>query len=156
MWIVYRGAAGCFARIALAMMLQLVFRDQLPEHAFQFRDTPRQIVNRIAFRIGQPAVFQYAAFGPHADYAPGNAHHRGVVRYGTHHHGAGPHLNVVPNADIAEDFGAAPHHYSIAERRMAFAFLIAGAAQRNALVEEHVVADFGGFANHHAGPVVDE
>ena len=39
---------------------------------------------------------------------------------------------------------------------MALAPLAAGAAQGHALVEQHVVADFGGLADHDAGAVIDE
>ena len=34
--------------------------------------------------------------------------------------------------------------------------LFAGAAQRHALIQQHIVADFGGFADHHAHAVIDE
>src|SRR5690606_12275963 len=40
--------------------------------------------------------------------------------------------------------------------RRALAFLPAGAAQRYAVVERAVVADFGGLADHHAHAMVDE
>ena len=39
---------------------------------------------------------------------------------------------------------------------MALAPLVARAAQRHALVEQHVVADLRGLADHHAGTVIDE
>jgi hypothetical protein len=39
---------------------------------------------------------------------------------------------------------------------MALAFFLAGAAQGNALVNEHVVADLGRLADHHAHAVVNE
>ena len=39
---------------------------------------------------------------------------------------------------------------------MALAVLLAGAAQRDALVQQHVVADLRGLADHHAHAVIDE
>ena len=39
---------------------------------------------------------------------------------------------------------------------MALAVLLAGAAQRHALVHRHVVADYGGFTDDHPHGVVDE
>ena len=39
---------------------------------------------------------------------------------------------------------------------MALAFIPTGAPQRNPLVEGDVVADQGGFTNHHAHPVIDK
>ncbi len=39
---------------------------------------------------------------------------------------------------------------------MALAALRAGAAERHALIQQHVVADLGGFADHHAHTVIDK
>jgi len=39
---------------------------------------------------------------------------------------------------------------------MALTVTLAGAAQRHALVQSHVVAHNGGFADDHAGGVIDE
>ncbi len=39
---------------------------------------------------------------------------------------------------------------------MALPALVARAAQRYTLVEEHVIADFGRLADHHAQAVIDE
>jgi len=39
---------------------------------------------------------------------------------------------------------------------MALALLLAGSAERDALVEQHVIADFRGLADHHAHPVIDK
>ena len=44
----------------------------------------------------------------------------------------------------------------ILDRRMAFFLLEAGAAKRHALVDQHVVADFRGLADHDAHAVIDE
>ena len=73
-----------------------------------------------------------------------------------HHHRAGADLDVVADADIAQHLGAGAHHHAVAQGGMALAFLVARAAQRHALVEQHIVADFSGFADHHAHAVVDE
>src|SRR5229473_4485815 len=39
---------------------------------------------------------------------------------------------------------------------MTLLFLEAGAAERDALVDQHVVADFGGLPEHHAHTMIDE
>jgi hypothetical protein len=39
---------------------------------------------------------------------------------------------------------------------MAFALVPGGAAERDAVVQRHVVADLGGLADHHSSAVVDE
>jgi hypothetical protein len=70
--------------------------------------------------------------------------------------GTGADLDVVANFDVAQHLGAAPHHHAIAQGGVALAFFVARAAQRHALVEQHIVSDFGGFADHHAHAVVDE
>ena len=49
-----------------------------------------------------------------------------------------------------------PTTTSSPDRRVALAALEAGAAERHALVERHVVADLGRLADHDAGAVVDE
>ena len=96
------------------------------------------------------------AFGADADDAAGDADHRRVVRDMVDHHRSGADLDVIADADVAEHLGAGADHHAVAEGGMALAALAAGAAQRHALVEQHVVADLGGFADHHAGAVVDE
>src|SRR5207248_2243966 len=65
-------------------------------------------------------------------------------------------LDVVADLDIAQHFGSGPYDDVVAQRGMAFAALIAGAAEGDSLVEQDVVADFGGFADDDAGAVIDE
>jgi hypothetical protein len=39
---------------------------------------------------------------------------------------------------------------------VAFAFLLTGTTKRNTLVEKAIIANFGGLADHHTHPVIDE
>jgi len=43
-----------------------------------------------------------------------------------------------------------------ADGRVALASIFAGAPERDALVNQHVVADLAGFTDHHAHAVIDE
>ena len=48
---------------AVLAPLQLVLGDHFAEHAFQFGDAARQVVDRLAFGIGQPSVIQAPSLG---------------------------------------------------------------------------------------------
>src|SRR5215469_8412155 len=63
---------------------------------------------------------------------------------------------MVADTNVAQDFGAGAHHHVIAQSGVAFAGFVAGATQGYALVEENVVADFGGLSNDDAHTVIDE
>ena len=58
--------------------------------------------------------------------------------------------------DRPEQLRARADHDVVAHGRVALAAREARAAQRDPLVEGHVVADLGRLADHDAGPVVDE
>src|SRR5271170_4145236 len=55
---------------------------------------------------------------------------------------------VVADGDVAQHLGAGADCDVVADGGMALAFLFAGSAQRYSLVEGHVVADDGGFADY--------
>ena len=63
---------------------------------------------------------------------------------------------MMADQDVAQHLGSGPDNDVVAQGRMALALLITGAAERHALVEQHIVADLGGFPDDHAGAVVDE
>ncbi len=111
----------------------------------------------LAFGIGQIAVLEIVAgIAARARDAAGHADHGGVVRHRVDHHRAGADLGVVADGDVAEDLRAGADHDVVADGGVALAALFARAAQRDALVEQNVVADLGGLADHHAHAVVDE
>src|SRR5665213_3290543 len=97
------------------------------------------------------------AFGGALPHNPsGHAHNGTVIGHRPHHDGPGPDLDVVSEPNASEDLGAGPDHNIIAERRMAFPLFVTRAPECDALVKQDVVADLGGFADHHAHPVIDE
>src|SRR6202011_2587636 len=104
----------------------------------------------------QATMLQGALFGAHPHYAAGDADHGGIVGHRVHHHGAGAHFHVIADSDIAEHLRARAHHYAIADGGMAFAPLVARAAQGHTLVEQYIVANLCCLADHHAGTVIDE
>src|SRR5690242_19373389 len=74
----------------------------------------------------------------------------------TDHHRSRPNLGVMPDGDVAQNLRTRADHDVIPDRRMPLAFLLARAAQRHALVEQHVIADLCRLADHHAHAVIDE
>ncbi len=63
---------------------------------------------------------------------------------------------VFAYGDVAQDVGVVADEDAVAEGGVALAVALAGAAERDALVEGDVAADDGGFADDHAGGVIDE
>ena len=72
------------------------------------------------------------------------------------HHRAGADARVLAHGHVAQDIGVVADEDAVADGGVALAVLLAGAAQRDALVHGHVAAHDGGFADDHAGGVVDE
>ena len=82
-----------------------------------------------------------------------------TVEFGGHvgdHDAVGADLRAVADRDRAEQLRARADRDVVLHGRVALAGGEAGAAERDALVERHVVADLGRLADHHAGAVVDE
>ena len=65
-------------------------------------------------------------------------------------------LDVVADADVAEHLGARAHGDVVAQGGVAFAGLVAGTAERDALIEHAVVAHNGGLADDDAHGMVDK
>lgn len=72
------------------------------------------------------------------------------------HYGTRANLHVISNRDAAQNLSACTHHYVIAQSGVPFALLVPGAAQRDALIEKHIVADFRGGPDDDAHSVVNE
>src|SRR5579862_9152931 len=85
-----------------------------------------------------------------------NSHHGGSVRNRMNHHRAGPYFHVIAQTDVSQYRSPGPDHDAVAQRGMAFPALVAGAAQGHALVQEHVIANLGRLADHHAQTMIDE
>src|SRR5271156_2733743 len=73
-----------------------------------------------------------------------------------HHHGAGGDAGAMADLDIAENFGARPDQYAMADLGMAVLILLAGAAEGDAVQDRDVILDDGGLAADEAGGVVEE
>ena len=91
-----------------------------------------------------------------ADGLSGNPDHHGAARDLLDHHGVGPDPAVVADLDRAEDLGAGADDHAVSDGGVAFPGIAAGAAERDAVINRDVVADLRGFADHHAGRVVNE
>src|SRR5258706_4287721 len=70
--------------------------------------------------------------------------------------GIGSDARPVTDCYRAQNLGAGPQHHPIAQRGMALAFIPRCAAERDAVVNSAVVADFSGFADHNANAMIDE
>src|SRR5207253_7212587 len=93
--------------------------------------------------------------GLHDD-PPRNADHRCTGRHRLGHHRIGTNLGPGTDRERPENLGARPYHYAVFQRRVALAFIPAGAAEGHTLVKRDVIADLGGFADHNAHAVVDK
>ena len=91
-----------------------------------------------------------------ADGLSRNADDHSTARYLFDYHGVGADSAIVADLDRAKDFGAGADDHPIADGRVAFPGVAAGTAERDAVIDRDVVADLGGFADHHTGRVVDE
>ena len=78
------------------------------------------------------------------------------VRHRLEHHRAGRDARAMPDLDVAEDLRAGADHHAAADLRMAVLVLLAGAAERDAMQDRHVVLDRGGLADHEPGRVIEE
>ena len=88
---------------------------------------------------------------------PGGNAHRG--RAGGHipdHDRVRSDLGVIADQNGSEHFGTGAEHHASSKRRVAFTGVPRGTAESHAMIERAVVTDLGGFADHHAHPVVDE
>jgi hypothetical protein len=78
-----------------------------------------------------------------------DANHRCAFGDRVDDYGSGSYFGVVAKLDIPENRRTGTYHNTITKRRVAFAALVAGTTQCDALVEQHIIADFSGFANHY-------
>ncbi len=91
------------------------------------------------------------------NHPPRHADHGGVV--GDRSHATTdprPDLGMIADADVAEHLRAGADHHSVADGGVALAGILARAAERHALVKQHVVANLGGLPDYYTGAVIDE
>ena len=140
-----------FQRTFFAVVLVFGFLFQLFQLAFDG-------VHPVGHGVGQVAVVQVdvGPGGGAAHDAAGVADHGTVIRYVLEHNGPRADLHMVADGDGTQYLGPGPHGDAPADGGVALAGVLAGAAQGGPLVDGHVVAYLGGFADHHAGAVVDE
>ena len=85
-----------------------------------------------------------------------DAHGGAVGRNLCQHDGARRDVGIVADLERAQHLGARADQHVVAQRGVAFAVVLAGTAQRHALIQDAVVADDRRFADDDAGAVVDE
>ena len=80
----------------------------------------------------------------------------GTGRHTLQHHRVRPDPCAVTDRYRSQHLRAGTDHDPVAQCRMALALLPARATQRDAVIERAVIADDGGFSDHHAHAVIDE
>ena len=109
----------------------------------------------LAMLLGVEALLEHAA-AVALDDAPGHAHDGAVVGHVLDDDRVAADFDVVANVDVAKHLGARAHRDIVAQGGVTLAGLVAGAAERDALVEHTVVAHDGSLANNDAHGVVDK
>ena len=94
--------------------------------------------------------------GVRGDDPPRHADDHRVGRNVFDHNGVRADLGSAPMVIGPEDAGARAHGDAVLERRVALDPFHRSAAERDAVIEHHVVADLGRLADHDAHRVVDE
>ena len=105
--------------------------------------------------LGVETLLEHAA-AVALDDASRHAHDGAVVGHVLNDDRVAADLDVVADADVAEHLGTRAHGDIVAQGGVTLAGLVAGAAERDALVEHTVVAHNGGLADDDAHGVVDK
>ena len=134
---------------------------QHPEAFGQLRDALLHLADQLDLGIGKVPVGQQFVIRELAAFHPGdparNADDGAVVGDRLDNHGPRADPNVVADSDRSQDDRAHAEGHPVADGRMALpALLLPRSAQRDALVDQDVVADLRRSADDHARSVVDE
>ena len=95
-------------------------------------------------------------FTAEPDDASRHADDRRVVRHLAQYDGIGRDAGVISDPKRPEHLRAGADHDVVPKRRVAFSDVLARAAKRHALIEQAVVTDLGGLADHNTGAVVND
>src|SRR5579872_3495797 len=126
---------------------------------FQRLDPARERFDRVVLRIRHIDVWDDGFLDfltVLEDDASGHADNRAVRWNVLHDDRPGCDFCSSTDGDRSENDGAGSDHHAVFERRMALAALQARAAERHALIERAVAADFGGLSDDDTRSVVDE
>src|SRR5580704_3434419 len=122
-------------------------------------DLVHQVAHRARDWIGEPRVIELGVIGASAralDDLAGDADDRRIRRRRRNHYGASADPAATADRHRTDNRGTRTDHHVVFERRVALFLLEAGAAERDALVEQHVVADLCGLADDDAHAVIDK
>ena len=117
-----------------------------------------RVEHRVGHRVGHIACRRSRADSCRrgADQSRRNADCRAPRRYFADHHGIGADASAVTDSNGAEDLGPGADHHAATQSRMTLALVPCGTAQRDAVIQSAVIADFRRLADHHTGAVIDE
>lgn len=68
----------------------------------------------------------------------------------------GADTDIIPDSQRAKNSRPGADKNIIADSRMPFAFMFPGPTQRDIMKQNAIITDFGRFANHNAGAMVDK
>lgn len=80
----------------------------------------------------------------------------GIVRNIPKHYRSRADSRVLADDDVPQNLGPATDNHPIADCRVAFALVQAGATKGDALIDSDVVANLGRLADYHSHAVIDE
>ena len=88
--------------------------------------------------------------------ATGDANSRAVDRNIPQHNGTCADASMITDLNIAENFSAGANHDTAANRGMALACFFTSTAEGDALINQRVVTDDGGFTNDDTHTVINK
>ena len=119
-------------------------------------DTLEEVLEDLFVDIGDLVVAQRGLVVASFEYTRRDADGRRVRRDIFDDHGIGTDLGVLPDRNVAQDFGACADDDIVPQGRVAFAFADAYTSQCDLLVDDDIVPDDGCFADDHADAMVNK
>ena len=126
------------------------------ERMFQNSDTFEQIVEKFLIDVGHDIVakrgFAIDATGDAGRYPYGGAAGRHIPNYD----GVRTDLGILPDGDIAQNFGTSTDDDVGVDGRMAFAPRKTHSAERHLLIDQYIISDYRCFADDNSGGMIDK
>jgi hypothetical protein len=136
------------------------FFEQQANERFEFANAVIHLfkVGRFGFAASRDAAMieDTQTFATRFDDFAGNADDGSAGRHGMNDDGTGANFDIIAEFNVAENGSAGADDNAVANGGVTFAAYVASAAEGHALVKQNIVADFGGFADDDAEPMIDE
>lgn len=124
---------------------------------FQLGDSAIQLLDFLKHGVGQVGVVEGGTIVILAtDDTTGVADNSTIPTDTFQHDCPCTDLDVFAESDWPQYLGTCTDHDAVFDGRVTFTMILAGAAKGNALINGHIVTDFGCLADHNTGTVVNE